>query len=139
MVPYTGKFQTIGKNILVAWNGGREATRALTDSIPLLREAEHVRLMVFNPPRNGDGNGKERLPGADIALYLARHGVNVEVSVQSSEDVDVGNQILSRVADLGIDLVVMGAYGHSRLREMVLGGVTRTVIESMTAPVLMSH
>jgi nucleotide-binding universal stress UspA family protein len=139
MVPYTGKFQTIGKNILVAWNGGREATRALTDSIPLLREAEHVRLMVFNPPRNGHGNGKERLPGADIGLYLARHGVNVEVSVQSSDDVDVGNQILSRVADLGIDLVVMGAYGHSRLREMVLGGVTRTVLESMTAPVLMSH
>jgi nucleotide-binding universal stress UspA family protein len=137
MVPYAGKFKSVAKNVLVAWNGGREATRALTDAIPLLREAEQVRVIVFNPKKNGNGNG--RLQGTDIGLYLARHGVNVEVSVQSSEDIDVGNQILSRVADLGIDLVVMGAYGHSRLREMILGGVTRTVIESMTAPVLMSH
>jgi nucleotide-binding universal stress UspA family protein len=140
MVPYAGNFKTVGKNVLVAWNGGREATRALTDAIPLLRDAEQVRVIVFNPKKkNGNGNDNGRLPGTDIGLYLARHGVNVEVSVQSSEDVDVGNQILSRVADLGIDLVVMGAYGHSRLREMILGGVTRTVIESMTAPVLMSH
>jgi len=139
MVPYAGSFPKIGKNVLIAWNGGREATRALTDAIPLLRDAEQVRVVVFNPKKNGNGNGNGRLPGADIGLYLARHGVNVEVSMQSSEDVDVGNQILSRVADLGIDLVVMGAYGHSRMREMILGGVTRTVIESMTAPVLMSH
>jgi len=139
MVPYAGNFKSVARNVLVAWNGGREATRALTDAIPLLRAADQVRVMVFNPKKNGNGNGNGRLPGADIGLYLARHGIKVEVSVQSSEDVDVGNQILSRVADLGVDLVVMGAYGHSRLREMILGGVTRTVIESMTAPVLMSH
>lgn len=134
IVPYAGTFTTVGKRVLVAWNGGREAVRALTDAIPVLREAERVHLMVFNRRSNG-----QNLPGADMGLYLARHGVEVEVSVQASDDVDVGNQILSRVADLGIDLIVMGAYGHSRMREMVLGGVTRTIFESMTAPVMMSH
>jgi nucleotide-binding universal stress UspA family protein len=135
VVPYAGAFAAIGKRALVAWNGSREATRALTDAIPLLREADKVYLMVFNRR----GNGTHNLPGADIGLYLARHGVTVEVSVQASDEVDVGNQILSRVADLDIDLIVMGAYGHSRMRELVLGGVTRTIFDSMTAPVFMSH
>jgi nucleotide-binding universal stress UspA family protein len=139
IVPYAGNFSSIGQNVLVAWNGSPEAMRALTDAIPLLRDAKHVRVVVFNPKQAADVNGPTRLHGSDIGLYLARHGINVEVSVQSSDDLDVGNQILSRVADQGIDLIVMGCYGHSRLLQMVLGGVTRTVLESMTAPVLMSH
>ena len=135
MVPYAGKFPQAGKRILVAWNTGREATRAVTDSIPLLREAEQVHVVAFNP----EGTAHGAVPGADIGLYLARHGVNVEVSYHRADDIDVGNQLLSRVADLGIDLIVMGAYGHSRMRELVMGGATRTVLESMTAPTLLSH
>jgi len=135
VVPYAGRFDNPGKRILVAWNAGREATRAVTDAIPLLREAEQVLVVAFNPTGTAHGT----VPGADIGLYLARHGVNVEVAYHRADDIDVGNQLLSRVADLGVDLIVMGAYGHSRMRELIMGGVTRTILESMTAPVLLSH
>ena len=135
MVPYIGNFETLGKRALVAWSATRESTRALTDAIPLLRLAEAVNVVAFNPRSPAHG----QIPGADIGLFLARHGVPVEVSHYRAEDIDAGNQLLSRAADLGSDLIVMGAYGHSRLREMVMGGVTRTILESMTVPVLMSH
>jgi nucleotide-binding universal stress UspA family protein len=135
MVPYTGKFETLGKRVLLAWNTSREATRAVTDAIPLLRLAQQVNVVVFNP----EGTAHGAVPGADIGLYLARHGVRVEVSYHRAKEIDVGNQLLSRAADLGIDLIVMGAYGHSRMRELIMGGATRTVLASMTAPVLLSH
>jgi nucleotide-binding universal stress UspA family protein len=135
VIPYAGEFASVGQRVLVAWNASREATRALTDAIPLLRDATEVHVIAFNP--RGAPHGA--LPGADIGLYLARHGINVNVSQQTAEDVDVGNQLLSRAADLDIDLVVMGGYGHSRLQEMVMGGATRTVLGSMTVPVLFSH
>jgi nucleotide-binding universal stress UspA family protein len=135
VVPYAGSFADAGKRVLVAWNASREATRALTDSIPLLREAEAVHVIAFDPAGAAHG----AVPGADIGLYLARHGIKVTVSQQSAPDVDVGNQLLSRAADLDADLIVMGAWGHSRLQELVLGGVTRTILQSMTVPVLMSH
>ena len=134
-VPYAGSFADVGKRVLVAWNASREATRALTDAIPLLREAEAVHVIAFEPA--GAAHGE--VPGADIGLYLARHGIKVTVSQQSAPDVDVGNQLLSRAADLDADLIVMGAWGHSRLQELVMGGVTQTILQSMTVPVLMSH
>jgi len=134
VVPYAGKFERVGKRVLIAWDAGREATRALTDALPLLQRAESVQVASFNPEQRPAG-----VPGADIGLYLARHGVKVEVAQQTARDLDIGNQLLSRTADHGADLIVMGAYGHSRLQEMVLGGVTRTVLESMTVPVLMAH
>jgi nucleotide-binding universal stress UspA family protein len=135
IIPYAGEFPSIGTKVLVAWNAGREATRALTDAIPVLREAKEVNVIAFNP--RGAPHGE--VPGADIGLYLARHGIKVTVSQQTAEDVDVGNQILSRAADLDVDLIVMGAYGRARVSELILGGATRTVIQSMTVPVLMSH
>jgi nucleotide-binding universal stress UspA family protein len=135
VVPYAGSFADVGKRVLVAWNASREATRALTDSLPLLREAASVHVIAFEPA--GAAHGE--VPGADIALYLARHGIKVTVSQQSAPDVDVGNQLLSRAADLDTDLVVMGAWGHSRLQELVMGGVTQTILRSMTVPVLLSH
>lgn len=135
MVPYIGKFETLGKRVLVAWSATRESTRAVTDAIPMLRLAETVNVVAFNPRSPDHG----QIPGADIGLFLARHGVPVEVSHYRAEDIDAGNQLLSRAADLGSDLIVMGAYGHSRLQEMVMGGVTRTILESMTVPVMMSH
>ncbi|MBS0337447.1 MAG: universal stress protein [Proteobacteria bacterium] len=136
-VPYAGRFPAVGKRVMVAWNAGREAARALHDALPLLKDAGQVDVVAFDPGRGGAPHGE--VPGADIGLYLARHGIKVTVSQQAGTDLDVGAQILSRAADLSADLIVMGAYGHSRVREQILGGATRTLLEAMTVPVLMSH
>lgn len=135
VIPYIGAGKEIGKRILIAWDGGREAARAVNDALPLLEQAESVAVLVINPSRGGHGEQ----PGADIALHLARHGITVEVQHIEVRDISTGNALLSRLADEDVDLLVMGAYGHSRLREMVLGGVTREVFQQMTVPVLMSH
>jgi nucleotide-binding universal stress UspA family protein len=136
LTPALGEFDTVGNRPLVAWNGSMEAARAVTAAIPLLKRAQKVTLALFDPAIGNDDHGEE--PGADIALYLARHGVQVEVQ-RSDVSVDTGNAILSLAADINADLLVMGAYGHTRLREMMLGGATRTVLASMTLPVLMVH
>jgi len=136
LVPYAGHFRDMGRRALVAWNASAEAARAVADALPLLERAERVEVVVFDGGAAGD-HGEE--PGADAALYLARHGVKATVSRYGIPDVDVGAQILTRAADMSVDLIVMGAYGHSRLRELVLGGATRTILESMTVPVLMSR
>jgi nucleotide-binding universal stress UspA family protein len=135
ILPSVGTFATLGRRILVAWNPSREATRAVTDAIPLLRLADMVHVMAVNPKAAEHGT----VAGADIGLYLARHGVRVEIKTDHGAEIDVGNELLSRAADLDADLIVMGGYGHSRLKEWVLGGATRTILESMTTPVLMSH
>jgi len=122
---------------MVAWDGGREAARAVSDALPFLRRAQSVEVAVFDPERAAQRHGEQ--PGADIGLALARHGVKVQVARQSGAGFDVGAQILSRAADTSADLIVMGGYGHARVRELVLGGVTRTLLEAMTVPVLMSH
>ncbi len=136
-LPYAGRFATLGERVMIAWDAGREAARAVSDALPLLRRANAVEVAVFNAERRRREHGEQ--PGADVSLYLARHGVKVSVMQQSGADFDVGAQVLSRAADTAADLIVMGAYGHSRVRELVLGGVTRTILESMTVPVLMSH
>lgn len=135
IVPSRGRFPTVGKRVLVAWNRTREATRALHDSLPLLERATSVTIMEVNP----EGGRHRHIAGADIAAHLARYGVKVDVASTTAPDIDVGDAILSRVADLGVDCLVMGAYSHSRLREFAFGGATRHVLESMTVPVLMSH
>jgi nucleotide-binding universal stress UspA family protein len=137
VVPYAFERRPLGHRVLVAWNSSREAARAVRDALPILKRAGHVHVVAFQPEESGAAHGAE--PGADIALYLTRHGVKVTVSRYDAPDVDVGNQLLSRAFDLSVDLIVMGAWGHSRLRELVLGGVTRTLLESMTVPVLMAH
>ncbi len=136
-VPYAREKRPVGDNVLVAWNASRESTRAVTDALPMLSAARQVHVAAFNPGRPGGAHGD--VPGADIALYLSRHGVKVSVSQYQAADIDVGNDLLSRAADLDADLIVMGAYGHSRFAELMLGGVTRTILESMTVPVLLSH
>jgi nucleotide-binding universal stress UspA family protein len=137
LVPYAGRFPEVGDRVLLAWNAGREAARAVTDALPLLTRAGDVQVVVFDPDRGTGDHGEE--PGADIGLYLARHGVKVTIARQVGTGLNVGEQILSRAADISADLIVMGAYGHSRTRELILGGATRTLLESMTVPVLMSH
>lgn len=136
IVPYTGQFSQIGKHMLIAWDGSREATGAITGAIPLLRRADNVTLALFNPSTQFDAHGEQ--PGADIALYLARHGIKIEVATQHT-NIDIGDALLSLAADLPSDLIVMGGYGHTRFREVLLGGVTKTVLKTMTVPVLMAH
>jgi len=136
-VPYAGQFDDVGRRVMICWDAGREAARAVTDALPFLQSAEAVEVTAFDPERAARRHGEE--PGADIGLYLARHGVKVTVARQSGAGFEVGAQILSRAADMNADLIVMGAFGHSRVRELVLGGATRTLLESMTVPVLMSH
>ncbi|MFM1988176.1 MAG: hypothetical protein RJA99_1133 [Pseudomonadota bacterium] len=137
VVPYTGELATVGRRPMVAWNASREAARAISSSMPLLRSAEEVQVTTFNARGGRGGHGD--VPGADIATFLARHGVKANVSGTTSKEVDIGNQILSRADDFDADLIVMGGYGHSRAYEFVMGGATRTVLESMTAPVLFAH
>lgn len=137
-VPYfTNAYPRLGKKVLVAWNASREATRAVSDALPLLQRAERVTVIVVNAKR--DRNDHVDIPAADISLFLARHGVKVEATQSYSDELSVGDELLVRVADGEFDLLVMGAYGHSRLREIVLGGVTQTLLQHMTVPVLMSH
>lgn len=124
------------KHCLVAWNGSRAATRAITDAIPLLKLCEQVHVAIINPKPYQETHGDE--PGADIALFLARHGIKVEVSTRFSKH-PVGDAILELGKELQCDLLVMGGYGHSRFREMLMGGATRTILEKSTIPVLMSH
>jgi nucleotide-binding universal stress UspA family protein len=135
VVPRYGTFERLGAHVLIAWNGSREATRAVHDAIPILTRATKVTVLSIDP----EGESRPRIPSADIALHLARHGIAAEAAATSSVDIGVGNALLSRAADLGADLIVMGAYGHSRMREMVLGGATRHLLQHMTVPVLMSH
>lgn len=138
VVPYAGDFRTVGTRVLVAWDGSREATRALHDALPLLTSAERVTVLTVNALEHEPV--ASRIPGADIAAILARHGVNVVTEeVEGVPAASVGNLLLSNASDFGADLIVMGCYGHSRWRELVLGGATRTILKSMTVPVLMSH
>ena len=137
VIPYIGPAPTLGQRVTIAWNAGGEAARAVNDALPILAGAQAVDVVTVNPSEAPFGHGEE--PGADIALHLARHGVKVEVQRIDTRDLDVANAILSHVADRGSDLLVMGAYGHSRLRELVLGGVTRTILHDMTVPVLIAH
>lgn len=138
LVPYAGSYALPQRHALVAWDGSRAATRAMTDALPLLRTCARVSVVVYDQSSRYGAHGAQ--PGADAALYLARHGLQVEVLRQATAPgVDVGNDLLSLAADSGADLLVMGAYGHQRWREIVLGGVTRRVLQSMTLPVLMAH
>jgi nucleotide-binding universal stress UspA family protein len=136
MFPPRGTVSQI-RRILVAWNATRESIRAVADALPLLVKAKAVQVLVVDHERNRAGHGQE--PGADIARHLTRHGAQVEVQRLSSGGKDVGQLLLSQAAAFGADLLVMGAYGHSQLREWMFGGVTRTVLYQAALPVLLSR
>jgi nucleotide-binding universal stress UspA family protein len=125
------------RRILVAWNATRESIRAVADALPLLVKAKAVEVLVVDHQRHPEGHGQE--PGADIARHLAGHGAQVEVRRVSSGGKDVGSLLLSQAAAFGADLLVMGAYGHTHLREWIFGSVTRTVLYEAGLPVLMSR
>jgi nucleotide-binding universal stress UspA family protein len=134
-VPFIQKAGLALDRVMVCWDGGRTATRAIADSMPFLEKAKQVEVVVVGskPPKS------DEVSGADLGQHLARHGLKVEVKRITSPDIDVPSTILSYAADSSADMIVMGGYGHSRLREFVLGGATRGLLESMTVPVLMSH
>lgn len=135
MVPYIQKEGVRLDRVLMCWDGSRTAARAMGDAMPFLARAKQVDVIIV-----ATGRAKsDEVPGADVGHHLARHGIKVEVKRIVAEDVDVPNTILSYAADVSADFVVMGGYGHSRLREFVLGGATRGILGSMTIPVLMSH
>jgi nucleotide-binding universal stress UspA family protein len=134
VVPRYGDFPTIGERVLVAWNGAPEAARAVNDALPLLRRAQTVTVLSIDPE-----DAERRIPSADITLHLVRHGVKAVAAQTRGADLAVGDVLLSYAADLGADLIVAGAYGHTRLRELVLGGMTRHLLKTMTVPVFMSH
>jgi nucleotide-binding universal stress UspA family protein len=135
IVPYIQKAPLKLDRVMLCWDGSRAAARAAADAMPLFEQAGQIEIVVVANER-----GKlDEIEGADMAQHLARHGLNVEVKRTMVGDIDVADVILSHAADTGADLMVMGGYGHSRLREFVLGGVTRTMFRSMTIPVLMSH
>lgn len=137
IVPHAGRFPVFGKRVTVAWNGRREAARAVFDALPILKEAEKVRIVWINPQNEASDVGD--IPAAEIAITLARHGVKCETAKAYATDLKVGDVILSDLADDGTDLLVMGAYGRSRIREFVFGGTTKHILNHMTVPVLMSH
>ncbi|MGK5008183.1 universal stress protein [Janthinobacterium sp. MDB2-8] len=130
------QFTEVNSTVVVAWDGSMEATRAIGHSLPLLRAARLVVLALLHPPT---GHAQPaRHPGADIAAYLSRHGVPVEVR-QTITTGDIGAALLATAAEVHAGLLVMGGYGHARFREILLGGVTETVLRQMTLPVLMAH
>ncbi|MBU8541407.1 universal stress protein [Falsiroseomonas tokyonensis] len=137
LLPHSGAPHRLGRRALVAWNARREAARAVHDALPLFAGMREVIVLTVAPELGMNGHGEQ--PGADIAAHLARHGLKVTVRLAPGSDVAAGEVLLNEAADLGADLLVMGGYGHSRFREFVLGGVTRTVLKQMTLPVLMSH
>lgn len=137
VVPRIGAQRPIGKVVMLCWNASREATRAASDALPFLKAADQVIVLVVEP--KGAGAAQVKGPGADAAAWLGRHGVRATVEREVAPDADIGSVILSRAADSGVDLIVMGIYGHSRMWEFVMGGVSRTVLASMTVPVFMAH
>jgi len=135
VLPRAGDSATLGTQVLVAWSGTRESARALTDALPLLRAAKKVSVLCLDRAEEAQVS---RLELNDLRAWLARHGVQAEC-VQHSTTEDFGDTLLLRAKGFGADLIVMGGFGHSRLAELALGGVTRTVLGTAAVPVLISH
>jgi len=135
VVPYIQKTGVNLHRVMVCWDASRAAARAVADALPFLERAKAIDVVIVASERPKS----DEIPGADIGQHLARHGLAVEVKRIVATDTDVANTLLSHAADISADFIVMGGYGHSRLREFILGGVTRGILASMTVPALMSH
>jgi nucleotide-binding universal stress UspA family protein len=135
VVPYIQRAGLKLDRLIVCWDGSRSAARAVGDAMPFIVRAKATEVVMVT----SEAAKSDEMPGADIAHHLARHGAKVEVKRIVSTETDVANTILSHAADSSADFLVMGGYGHSRLREFVLGGATRGILASMTLPTLMAH
>lgn len=136
VVPAGGVSAELGRRVTIAWNGSANAARAIMSAIPLLKGAEQVDLVVYNANVETDLHGEQ--PGADMATYLARHGINVEVTARDAP-LNAGDALLAHAADRESDMIVMGAFGHSRFRELLFGGATRSALNASTLPLWMAH
>ncbi|NYH14192.1 universal stress protein [Paraburkholderia bryophila] len=135
VLPYAGKVRSFAQSVLIAWDGSRESARAMADALPVIRQAKFVTVVTVE---TGPASGT--LAGIDVAAWLERHDIQAGFATAPKvAGVPTGAMLLNMAADRHIDLLVMGAYGHARAHERLLGGVTRTLLESMTVPVLMSH
>jgi nucleotide-binding universal stress UspA family protein len=138
MVPCVGTFPLLGSDVMVAWDGSREATRAVHDALPFMLHAKKTTVVTVNGAKDGPADGCPS--GAEIAAVLARHGVRVDVvNAHAAAGALVGDALLDHASNLDADLIVMGAYGHARWEELVMGGATREILRSMKVPVLLSH
>jgi nucleotide-binding universal stress UspA family protein len=136
VVPYTGDFATVGRRVLIAWKKSREAARAVNDAIPFLQKAEIVTLLTINSSAaSNDGNDSVQR----VTEHLMRHGVKATVERVTLKDIPDATILLNSASDLASDLIVAGGYSHSRVREAAFGGVTRSLLTEMVAPVLLSH
>lgn len=138
LIPRRGDFPGVGRHVMLAWDGSRESARAAHDALPFLQHATRARLVTVNAPA---AESPARVPAAaDVARQLQRHDIRLELQdLTRAPSMPIGEVLLTHAAETGSDLLVMGAYGHARWREIVLGGVTLTVLDAMTLPVLMSH
>jgi len=142
VIPKDGTFATIGKHVLLAWNGTRESARATFDALPFLKQAESVRILAAEPParrRSWLNAPLEAPPTGGIATTLERHGVHCICAKATAPAAEVGNQLLAEAKAHDCDLIVMGGYGHWRVNEIVFGGATRSALDSASVPVLFSH
>lgn len=137
LVPEGAAATLAPKRVMVAWDSRIEASRALREALDMLKTAEEVRLVLVDPEEGEDAHGDE--PGADAAIYLARHGVKVGVDRLPSSGRAVVDVLRRHAVDMAADMIVMGAYGHSRLRQRILGGVTRSMVENPPLPVLLAR
>lgn len=137
VVPWAGQFNPTPRTVMVAWDASGRAARALADALPIMAQADKVIVLIATGDQDGN-HGDD--PGADIALHLARHDINVEVRrIPLGTDIHTADLLLSQASDLGAEMIIMGGYNHSRVREFILGGVTRKIMKTMTVPVFMSH
>lgn len=137
IIPNNYQGQAIGKRVMLGWDGGQMAARALHDALPILEKSDMVSVMIID--KDSEANKGGNSPGIDVAHHLARHGIKAEADHITNADMGPGDQLLTRAADMGADLLVTGAYGHSRWKELIMGGVTRQLLDTMPVPVLMSH
>lgn len=137
IIPFAGKFLTLGRKALVGWNASREAARAVNDALPLLQRVATTTVVTVGSGDSTDGPAES--PANALARHLERHGIRAGVERIGQGGVGVGEALLDHAADVSADVMVIGAYSHSRVREILLGGVTRTILRQMTLPVLMSH
>jgi len=134
VVPYISKGSFEAKHMMVAWDGSVTASRAVHAALPLMKLAGKISVVIVDSGQRFAGE-----PGADLALYLSRHGLNVSIDQVPAASGDVAAALLNYVSDRGVDVAVMGGYGHSRFREFVVGGATRGMLDAMTVPVIMAH
>lgn len=137
VLPRKGRTSLTADLVIVGWNDRREAARAVFDAVPLLKRAKKTQVVWVDPEMEYPHPGS--MPGAELAASLDRHGINAVIEALSTGGREAGEALLTKVADSGAELLIMGAYGHSRLSELILGGATRSVLSGMKCPVLFSH